>query len=80
MKLGREGTTLEQARIHATRLYHGGAWHDACVYDRNLLHEGLVVPGPAIVQEMDSTTLVLPEHVANVDATGNLLIQPSARN
>jgi N-methylhydantoinase A len=80
MKLGREGTTLEQARIHATRVYHGGAWHAAFIYDRNLLHEGLVVPGPAIVQEMDATTLVLPGHDARVDATGNLLIDPAGRN
>jgi N-methylhydantoinase A len=34
------------------------------------------VPGPAIVTEMDSTTLVLPGHEAKVDRFGSLLIQP----
>jgi hypothetical protein len=37
---------------------------------------GNVVPGPAIVTEMDSTTLVLPGHVASVHPSGSLLITP----
>jgi N-methylhydantoinase A len=37
----------------------------------------MVVPGPAIVQEMDSTTLILPGYAAKVDSTGNLLINPA---
>ena len=40
--------------------------------------EGLVVPGPAIVSEMDSTTVVLPGYAARVDSVGNLLIEPAA--
>ena len=39
---------------------------------------GDVLPGPAIVTEMDSTTLVLPGHVATVDRCGSLLIRPAA--
>ena len=42
------------------------------------MHEGLVVPGPAIVSEMDSTTVVLPGFDARVDSVGNLLINPVA--
>jgi N-methylhydantoinase A len=48
------------------------------IYDRNKLHEGLEVPGPAIVGEMDSTTVILPGYRARVDAVGNLLIEPQA--
>ena len=77
MRVGREGTSLEQCRVHDTRFYYEGAWHDAVIYDRNLLHEGLTVPGPAIVIEMDSTTVVLPGHEARVDHIGNLLINPA---
>jgi len=36
------------------------------------------VVGPAIVSEMDSTTVVLPGYVATVDKVGNLLINPQA--
>ena len=50
---------------------------EAVIYDRNKLHEGLTVPGPAIVSEMDSTTVVLPGYEARVDAVGNLLINPA---
>jgi N-methylhydantoinase A len=46
------------------------------VYERALLTAGNVVRGPAIVTEMDSTTLVLPGHAATVHPGGSLLIRP----
>jgi N-methylhydantoinase A len=49
---------------------------DAAVYDRATLRAGQVVQGPAIVTEMDSTTLILPGHAATVHASGSLLIRP----
>jgi N-methylhydantoinase A len=78
LHMGQEGTTLEECKLHETRFYHDGEHHDAVIYDRNMLHEGLVVSGPAIVSEMDSTTVVLPGYQAKVDAVGNLLINPGA--
>ena len=48
----------------------------AAVFDRASLRAGHRVPGPAIVTQMDTTTLVLPGHAADVDAYGNLLIRP----
>jgi N-methylhydantoinase A len=48
----------------------------ANVYDRERLRAGDVVAGPAIVTEMDSTTLVLPGHAATVHPSGSLLINP----
>ncbi len=76
-ELGDKGLTLADCRLHDTRFYYDGSWHDAIIYDRKLLHEGMVVPGPAIVSEMESTTLVLPGYAARVDAIGNLLINPA---
>jgi N-methylhydantoinase A len=69
-------TDLKDAVIHETRFYYEQEWHDASIYDRAKLGVGTVVTGPAIVQEMDSTTLVLPRHAATVDKVGNLLINP----
>ena len=69
-------TRLEDARIHETTFYHEQEWHDATIYEREKLGAGTVVPGPAIIVEMDSTTLVLPGHAAAVDRVGNLLINP----
>jgi len=54
-----------------------GGWVDAAIYDRATLRAGHVISGPAIVTEMDSTTLVLPGHAATVHASGSLLIRPS---
>jgi N-methylhydantoinase A len=39
-----------------------------------------VLAGPAIVTEMDSTTLVLPDHAATVHNSGSLLIRPTNSN
>jgi N-methylhydantoinase A len=65
------------ARTGQTRIWVEGGWQDAARYDRTLLKAGDVLPGPAIVTEMDSTTLVLPGHVATVDNSGSLLIRPA---
>ncbi|MEE4107885.1 MAG: hydantoinase/oxoprolinase family protein [Halieaceae bacterium] len=70
-------TSLDDALVHESRFYHDGAWHDAPIYDRNRLSDGMAVPGPCIISEMDSTTVVLPGHSATVDAIGNLLINPN---
>lgn len=59
-----------------TRVWVEGSAHDAAVYDRDRLLAGNVVTGPAIVAEMDSTTLVLPGHTATVHPSGSLLIRP----
>ena len=74
--VGEEGTSLQDCILHDSRYYHDGQWHDVNIYDRSKLHEGLRIPGPAIIIEMDSTTVVLPAHEARVDAIGNLLINP----
>ena len=60
-----------------TTIYVDGADTEATVYDRAKLLAGNVVTGPAIVTEMDSTTLVLPGHAATVHPSGSLLIRPS---
>lgn len=70
--------TREEYRMADTRIYYEGEHHDAVIYDRNRLHEGLLLPGPAIVREMDSTTLVLPGYGARVDSVGNLLLDKQA--
>ena len=79
MTIGQAGTTLQECKLHDSRFYFEGEHHDAVIYDRNKVHEGLEVPGPAIVGEMDSTTVVLPGYRARVDSVGNLLIEPTAQ-
>ncbi len=75
-EVGDHATLIGDAIIHETKFYYEQEWHDAEIYDREKLGAGTVVPGPAIVSEMDSTTLILPGHAATVDKVGNLLINP----
>jgi N-methylhydantoinase A len=76
VQVGQESASLEDCKLHDTRFYHKGEWHDAVIYDRKPLHTGLKIPGPAIISEMDSTTVILPAYEATVDVVGNLLINP----
>ncbi|MDB2585561.1 hydantoinase/oxoprolinase family protein [Luminiphilus sp.] len=64
------------AVIHQSRFFYEGQWHEAAIFDRSDLGASDVIMGPAIVSEMDSTTVVLPGYSATVDSVGNLLIQP----
>jgi len=69
-------SNLAAAHVGETSVHYAGQDYSATLYARNKLSAGLVVPGPAIVMEMDSTTLILPGYEAAVDRVGNLLIRP----
>jgi N-methylhydantoinase A len=47
---------------------------DTAFYRRTLLPAGISIPGPAIVLQVDSTTLVPPGTSAATDAAGNIVI------
>jgi N-methylhydantoinase A len=51
------------------------AWRETPIFRRDGLLAGNEVQGPALVVQMDSTTLVPPGWKANVDEAGNLLIE-----
>lgn len=48
---------------------------DTPVYDRTLLVPGDEFSGPAIVEQMDTTTVLLPSDVCRVDAYRNLIVE-----
>jgi N-methylhydantoinase A len=64
------------AVVGKQRSYMDGKRVTALIYDRSKFKHGNVIPGPAIIMEMDSTTVVLPKHHGRVDAFGNVLIYP----
>jgi N-methylhydantoinase A len=45
------------------------------VLDRATLCAGTLLIGPAIITQMDATTLVPPDHTASVDRLGNLIME-----
>jgi N-methylhydantoinase A len=71
-----EPGAADASSAHAgeTQIYRNGEWQPAQLYDRSKLKPGMQVAGPAIVTELDSTTVVLPGHTATVDRYFNLLI------
>ncbi|MET4059521.1 N-methylhydantoinase A [Arthrobacter sp. UYP6] len=70
------GTDASAAVTGRRNIWIQGQPAEAFIYDRNLLLSGNVVAGPAVITEMDSTTMVLPGHTATVHPQGSLLIRP----
>lgn len=47
---------------------------DCTIYNRNKLLSNNIIMGPAVVEEVDSTTLILPGYKGAIDEFGNILI------
>ena len=62
------------AKIRDHTMWMDGAEQKGAIYDRAKLRQGDIVQGPAIITEMDSTTLIETGCVAKIDAVGNILI------
>ena len=71
-------TPSKNSQIGESKVYMDGKDQIATLYDRSKLKSGNQVNGPAVVLEMDSTTVILSDHVGKVDAYGNILITPIA--
>jgi N-methylhydantoinase A len=78
MRVEKGGSDASAARLGSHKMYVGGRDQDGALYDRRKLKSGNVVKGPAVVLQMDTTTLILPGHVGRVDDFGNILITPDA--
>jgi N-methylhydantoinase A len=68
-------TRLADAVIGERPVYADGAWRTAKIYSRDVLPVGASIAGPAVIQQIDSTTVVEPGATATVDAIGNLRIR-----
>jgi N-methylhydantoinase A len=60
--------------LKARRKAYFDGWHDTPIYDRVKLVSGNRIAGPAIIEQMDSTTVVHPGHEAQIDRFGNIII------
>ncbi|MGI8428782.1 MAG: hypothetical protein ACR2OB_05630, partial [Solirubrobacteraceae bacterium] len=54
-----------------------GGWADCPIYDRDLLRPGNRIAGPAIIEQMDATTVVLPGMTARVEPYMNIILEAS---
>ena len=76
LQIDRGGPDPKDAAVARQKAYMGGKDVNATVYDRGRLKAGNRIAGPAIIMEMDSTTVILPKHTGLVDRLGNILIYP----
>ena len=77
--LGRGGSDPSRAVVETSRVYVEERWENAPIYARGKLETGNRIPGPAIVVEMDATSLILPGHTGIVDEVGAILIWPNGK-
>lgn len=68
-----------QAGLGAHRVFEGGKWRQAALYDRAKLRPGERVAGPAVIVELSATTYVAMRWAARVDAQTNLILEPAKR-
>ncbi len=65
----------DQAGPHCTRrVYLAGNWFDTAVYRRTDLRAGQQIHGPALIEQLDSTTLIGPAERACVDDWEQIVI------
>ena len=56
-------------------LPEAGGWVSCPVYDRARLKPGNRIAGPAVVEQMDSTTAILPGMTGHVEPYLNLVLE-----
>ncbi len=72
---GRGYSLAEAEKSRRPVIFAGSdAPRDCPIYDRERLSPGITIPGPAIVEEWTSTTLVPPGQQLAVDEYGNLIL------
>ncbi len=75
----RAGITAWDARLKQGETYFrvNGTMRKLCTefYDRAALPPGAIIPGPAVLFQKDSTTVIPPFWVATVDDTFNVVVR-----
>lgn len=71
---GTRAANLYEARTHTRHVWFDGGFQLTPVYQRERLPMGARFDGPAVIEQLDCTTVLEPGNAAQVDALGNLLI------
>ncbi|KAJ4332267.1 hypothetical protein N0V87_008505 [Didymella glomerata] len=73
-------TPPEDAIVTKQDIIYEGKKVKATFWDRSKITKaGVKIPGPAVITEMDSNTLILPGHFGEIDAMGNILLWPESK-
>lgn len=70
----RSSDSAEVARTGERDVYFEslGGYHATPVYDRSLLHPGMAIAGPAVIEQLDCTSVIGPRWSGEVDDYGNI--------
>ncbi|EJM97733.1 hydantoinase/oxoprolinase family protein [Herbaspirillum sp. YR522] len=60
------------------QVYLRGAWQDTGVFDRSALGTGDLLDGPAVIEQEDTTIVLLPGWQGHTDQHGNLHLRPAS--
>ncbi|MCC6198469.1 MAG: 5-oxoprolinase, partial [Burkholderiales bacterium] len=60
--------------LKVNRVYTGGAFHDAPVFERGDLRPGDAIAGPAVIREQNATTVIEPGWRATLTARDHLVL------
>lgn len=66
--------TLEDAQTGTRNVFFGNIWLETPVFNRDALPSDAVLSGPAIIEQMDTTTVVPPGDHVSSDTVGNLIL------
>jgi N-methylhydantoinase A len=66
--------TLAAAQVGERRVWFADGWHQTPIYARDKLPKEATFAGPAILEQLDCTTVIEPGDTVRQDALGNLLI------
>ena len=76
LKLERGDGNPGRAKVRDHEMWVAGTFRPAVIYERSRLLADDRIEGPAVICEMDSTTVILAGHAGVVDSHGNILINP----
>ena len=65
---------LDDCIMHSRPVWFNSGWHDTPIYNREFLPPKIKFKGPAVIEQLDTTTVVEPENHVEVDKAGNLII------
>jgi len=74
---GRGSRNSDGAKVAMRDVYFHNEPVKTNIYDRSRLNPGDVIEGPAVVEQLDSTTLIWPGQTSSVDMYNNLLLERS---
>ena len=75
------GRTIEQAKTGTRKVFFGKRHGllNTQIYNRDVLESGHKISGPAIVEQLDTTTVIHPEQEATVDEYRNVIMREKQR-